>query len=63
MATPPRLIPLLARCDFARGQLADRMVDPNDDEYLWEPVPNRWSIRPSAAGPAPGATELAGAGD
>ncbi|SFB54538.1 DinB superfamily protein [Amycolatopsis marina] len=34
-----------------------------DDEYLWEPVRNCWSIRPQAAGPGPGATMLAGAGD
>lgn len=78
MATPPRLIPLLKQFDWARKRLADRMAGPagdsgdgvsieitglTDDEYLWEPVPGCWSIRPRAAGPGPGATVLAGAGD
>jgi hypothetical protein len=78
MATPPRLIPLLAQFDFARERLTNRMTGPDvdsgdgenvaaalmtDDEYLWEPVPNCWSIRPRSAGPGPGATALVGAGD
>ena len=63
MATSPRILPLLKQVDFAREQLADRLVGLTDDEYLWEPVPNCWSIRPKAAGPAPGALELAGAGE
>ncbi len=63
MALPPRLAPLLAQFDFARKSLAERMVGMTDDEYLWEPVPNCWSIRPRAAGPAPGALELVGQGD
>src|SRR5437870_276500 len=77
MATPPRLIPLLDQFDFARERLADRMAGPDgdsgngvsieiagmtDDEYLWEPVPNCWSIRPRAAGPGLGAIVLVGAG-
>ncbi len=62
MATPPRLVPLLAQFDFAREQLFDRMVGMTDDEYLWEPVPRCWSIRLHAAGPGPGATLLIGAG-
>ncbi|MBA2276892.1 MAG: DinB family protein [Chloroflexia bacterium] len=49
MATPPRLTPLLAQFDFARESLTECMVGLTDDEYLWEP--------------APGATELVGAGD
>jgi hypothetical protein len=78
MATPPRLIPLLAQFDFARERLTNRMAGPDvdsgdgenvavaritDDEYLWEPVPNCWSIRQRSAGPGPGATMLVGAGD
>ncbi|WP_030975811.1 MULTISPECIES: DinB family protein [unclassified Streptomyces] len=78
MATPPRLIPLLQQFDFARGRLADRMTGPvmdsgngtdvevasmTDEEYLWEPVPDCWSVRRRAAGPGPGATVLVGAGD
>ena len=60
--TPPRLVPLLAQFDFAREQLANRLVGLSDDEYLWEPVPGCWSIRQRAAGPGPGAT-LVGAGE
>ncbi len=78
MAIPPRLAPLLAQFDFARERLAARLAGPEgdsgnglrvaiapltDDEYLWEPVPGCWTIRPRAAGPGPGATELAGAGE
>lgn len=78
MALPPRLIPLLAEFDFARERLVNRMAGPagdsgdgvsiqiaamTDDEYLWEPVPDCWSIRPRAAGPGPGATLLVGAGE
>ncbi len=65
MATPPRLIPLLAQFDVARERLADRLADPDgdsgngvriaiasltDDEYLWKPAPKCWSIRRRAAG-------------
>jgi DinB superfamily len=78
MATPARLIPLLDQFDFARKRLADRMAGPEgdsgngmnieiagmtDEEYLWEPVPNCWSIRPHSAGPGFGATVLVGAGE
>lgn len=52
MTTPPRLIPLLRQFDFARGQLADRMGGLTYYEYLWEPVPNCWTIRPRAGEPA-----------
>jgi len=77
MTTPPRLIPLLAQFDFARERLANRLAGPagdsgdgvriaiaglTDGEYLWEPAPHCWSIRPRAAGPGPGATILVGAG-
>ena len=78
MTTPPRLVPLLAQFDWARERLTDRMTGPDGDsgtgvrieipamadrEYLWEPVPNCWSIRPRAAGPGPRATVLLGAGE
>ena len=77
MPTPPRIVPLLKQFDWARKRLADRMAGPQgdsgngvsieipaitDDEFLWEPVPNCWSIRPRVAGPGPGATVLVGAG-
>ncbi len=62
MAIPPRLVPLLAQFDFGREQLVRRLVGLTDEEHLWEPVPNCWSIRPQAGGPGPGATLLVGAG-
>ena len=78
LAVPPRLIPLLEQFDFACERLTNRMAGPEgnsgdgvsikiavmtDDEYLWEPVPKCWSIRPRTEGPGPGAMELVGAGD
>lgn len=46
MATPPRLIPLLAQFDVALAQLVARLDGLGDAEYFWEPVPNCWSVRP-----------------
>ncbi|MGW2693130.1 DinB family protein [Streptomyces sp. NPDC001296] len=79
MTTPPRLHPLLEQFDFARKRLADRMTGPvmdsgdgtdtevggamTDDEYLWEPVPDCWSVRRRVDGPGSRATLLAGTGD
>ncbi|MFF3327522.1 DinB family protein [Streptomyces sp. NPDC002889] len=78
MSTPPRLIPLLEQFDFARKRLVDRMGGPvmdsgngvdvevglmTDEEYLWEPVPDCWSVRRRSAGPGPRATVLVGAGE
>jgi DinB superfamily len=78
MAIPPRLVPLLAQFDFARQRLTERMTGPRsdsgngtpvavpamtDDEYLWEPVPGCWSLRPRAHGPGARATLLVGAGE
>jgi hypothetical protein len=76
--TPPRLVPLLAQFDWGYRRLAHRLAGPTvdsgngvfidvipmtDDEYLWEPVADCWSVRPRAAGPGPRAASLAGAGD
>ncbi|QMU70733.1 DinB family protein [Streptacidiphilus sp. P02-A3a] len=78
MAIPPRLAPLLDQYDYTRKRLTDRMTGPRgesgdgvpievpamtDDEYLWEPVPGCWSIRPRAHGPGERASALVGAGD
>ena len=78
MATPPRLVPLLAQYDLARTRLHDRMAGPGfdsgtgtrlevtrmtDEEHLWEPVPACWSVRRRSEGPGPHATELFGSGE
>jgi DinB superfamily len=77
-AVPPRLVPLLAQFDFGRTRLANRIAGPRvdsgdgsevdvvamtDNEYLWEPVPECWSVRRRVSGPGSRATVLAGAGD
>ena len=46
MPTPPRLAPLLAQYEFEQDRLLTRLAGLTDDEYLWEPVPHCWSIRP-----------------
>ena len=76
--TSVRLAPLLEQFDFARTRLVERISGPTldpgdgmrvevapltDNEYLWEPVPDCWSIRPRSAGPGPRATILIGAGE
>ncbi|WP_112468315.1 DinB family protein [Streptomyces triticisoli] len=78
MTVPPRLSPLLQQFDFARKRLADRLTGPvmdsgngtdievgplTSEEYLWEPVPDCWSVRRRADGPGPRATLLTGTGD
>ncbi|WP_432102525.1 DinB family protein [Streptomyces sp. bgisy091] len=78
MNPPARLIPLLKQFDWACERLTRRMAGPfvdsgngtdveapalTDQEYLWEPVPECWSVRPHAAGPGPGAATLTGAGE
>jgi DinB family protein len=78
VTTPPRLVPLLAQYDHATQRLLARLLGPTvdsgdgtevevpaltDTEYLWEPAPGAWSVRPKAAGPGRGATVLVGAGE
>ncbi|MFJ9809509.1 DinB family protein [Streptomyces sp. NPDC101158] len=78
MTLPPRLVPLLEQYDFARERLVNRLNGPlmnsgngtdvrvgpiTDAEYLWEPVPDCWSVRRRESGPGARATVLTGAGD
>jgi hypothetical protein len=78
MMTPPRLVPLLAQYDHASQRLLSRLRGPTmnsgddvdvdvppltDGEYLWEPVPGSWAVRPKGDGPGRGATVLVGAGE
>ncbi len=48
MTIPPRLAPLLAQFDDAFDRLVARVDGLTDGEYLWEPVPNCWSVRTRA---------------
>ena len=73
-----RLAPLLEQYDWGCLRLLNRMTGPVVDsgngtpvevspmateEYLWEPVPDAWSVRPRKDGPGPRATVLTGAGE
>ncbi|WP_421119712.1 DinB family protein [Aquihabitans daechungensis] len=77
MSKPVRLGPLLEQYDFARTRLLARLLGPSfdsgdgrevpiarlsDEEHLWEPVPDCWSIRRRQDGPGRGATSLDGTG-
>jgi hypothetical protein len=46
MMLPPRLVPFLKQFDDAKDRLIARLQGLTDDEYLWEPAPSCWSIRP-----------------
>lgn len=41
---------LLALLDYVHGRLTDRVEGTSDAEYLWEPVPGCWSVRPGEDG-------------
>jgi hypothetical protein len=41
---------LLSLSDFACQRLRDRVADLTDAEYLWEPVPDCWTVRPEGDG-------------
>lgn len=41
---------MLALSDFAYQRLRTRLEGLTDDEYLWEPVPNCWTIRTDGGG-------------
>ncbi|WP_426593572.1 DinB family protein [Cellulomonas sp. McL0617] len=74
----PRTDPFRAQFDQAADRLLARLAGPTmnsgdddevpvppltDDEYLWEPGPGCWTVRPRADGPGPGAAVLAGGGE
>lgn len=46
MTLPPRLEPFLKQFDDARDRLIARLQGLTDAEYLWEPVPGCWNLRP-----------------
>jgi len=52
---PPRSVEtLLDQLDWHwQHQLRPRLAGLGDDEYLWEPVPGCWSVRPRGTGVAP----------
>src|SRR4051812_4869780 len=41
---------MLVLSDFALERLTKRIEDLGDDEYLWEPEPAAWSLRPGSDG-------------
>lgn len=41
---------LITAFDYVWGRLTGRLAGLTDDEYLWEPVPGCWSLRPDASG-------------
>src|SRR5262249_60486998 len=41
---------LLSLSDYAWQRLRGRLTGLTDEEYLWEPTPHCWSIRPGADG-------------
>jgi uncharacterized damage-inducible protein DinB len=41
---------VIALSDYVYGRTRRRLDGLTDDEYLWEPVPGCWSVRPDAAG-------------
>ena len=41
---------LVGLADYAWQRLAERLEGMTDEEYLWEPIPASWTIRPGADG-------------
>lgn len=42
---PPRLAPFLAQWDYVAEQLFARLEGLTDEELLWEPTPETWTVR------------------
>lgn len=47
---PPRLAPFLAQWDYVTEQLFARLEGLDDEELLWEPAGESWTLRPTADG-------------
>jgi len=63
-AIPARLAPFLAQWDYMIDVLNDRLEGLGDEEYLWEPAPGSWSVRPGPDGmPVPDAEAWDPVGD
>ena len=55
-AAPDRLRPFLAQWDYMVGVLEERLAGLTDDEFLWEPAADVWTVRPGPDGrPVPDA--------
>lgn len=50
---PARLRPFLASWDYVTAVLTERLTGLTDDEYLWEPAPEVWTVRMTPDGPKP----------
>ncbi|HEY8439164.1 MAG TPA: DinB family protein [Candidatus Limnocylindrales bacterium] len=49
-AIPTRLVQWLAMWDYIVEVLTDRVKGLTDEEFLWEPAPRTWSVRPNPSG-------------
>ena len=47
---PSRLLPFLAQWDYVVDVLNERLSRLTDEEFLWEPGPRVWTVRPNPAG-------------
>src|SRR5262245_16811847 len=49
-ASPSRLTQFLAMWDYVIEVLTERVQGLTDEEFLWEPAPVTWTVRPNPAG-------------
>ena len=47
---PGRLAPFLAQWDYVIDVLTERLLGLTDDEYLWQPATEVWTVRPNPLG-------------
>ena len=52
-AVPARLAPFLAQWDYITGVLFERLDGLTDEEYVWEPADNVWTVRLIDGRPTP----------